>query len=114
MLRARSLISLQPASRQSLSSIFLTGLLSAALNPKPGLFVLALIPQFVDPARGSVSVQMLVYGVWFAALTALGFALMGIFATGLSRYLYRRPRLVNGLKWAQASPSLRLASRLRR
>ncbi len=76
--------------------------------------MLAFIPQFVDPARGSVSVQMLVYGVWFAALTALGFALMGIFATGLSRYLYRQPRLVNGLKWAQASPSLRLASRLRR
>ncbi|AFO47104.1 LysE family translocator [Pseudomonas sp. BO3-4] len=97
VLRARNLISFQPASRQSLPSIFLTGLLSAALNPKPGLFVLAFIPQFVDPARGSVSVQMLVYGVWFAALTALGFALMGIFATGLSRYLYRRPRLVNGL-----------------
>lgn len=96
VLRARNLISFQPASRQSLPSIFLTGLL-AALNPKPGLFVLAFIPQFVDPARGSVSVQMLVYGVWFAVLTALGFALMGIFATGLSRYLYRRPRLVNGL-----------------
>lgn len=35
--------------------------------------------------------------VWFAVLTAFGFALMGIFATVLSRYLYQRPRLVNGL-----------------
>lgn len=32
-----------------------------------------------------------------AVFLAKGFALMGIFATGLSRYLYRRPRLVNGL-----------------
>ncbi|MDH0024489.1 hypothetical protein N7657_24790, partial [Pseudomonas monteilii] len=35
--------------------------------------------------------------VWFAVLTAFGFALMGICATVLSRYLYQRPRLVNGL-----------------
>ncbi len=41
--------------------------------------------------------QMMVYGVWFDVLTALGFALMGIFATVLSRYLYQRQRLVNGL-----------------
>jgi threonine/homoserine/homoserine lactone efflux protein len=40
---------------------------------------------------------MLVYGVWFAALTAVGFALMGIFATGLSSCIRQRPRLVNGL-----------------
>ena len=97
VLRSRSLFNLQAASRQSLPSIFLTGFLSAALNPKPGLFVLAFIPQFVDPARGSVTVQMVVYGVWFAVLTALGFALMGIFATALSRFLLNRPRLVNGL-----------------
>lgn len=97
VLRARSLISFQPAARQSLRSIFLTGLLSAALNPKPGLFVLAFIPQFVDPVRGSVTVQMVIYGAWFAVLTALGFALMGIFATTLSRYLSRKPKLVNGL-----------------
>ena len=97
VLRTRSLISFQPAARQSLSRIFLTGLLSSALNPKPGFFVLAFIPQFVDPQRGSVTVQMLAYGIWFAVLTAVGFTLMGIFATALSRFLHQRPRLVNGL-----------------
>lgn len=97
VLRSRSLITFTPAARQPLRQIFLTGFLSAALNPKPGLFVLAFIPQFVDPKLGSVTVQMLVYGVWFAVLTATGFALMGLFATKLSRYLRQRPRLVNGL-----------------
>jgi threonine/homoserine/homoserine lactone efflux protein len=56
-----------------------------------------LSPQFVDPHRGSVSIQMLVYGVWFAVLTAAGFALMDAFATTLSGFLRHRPRLVNGL-----------------
>lgn len=97
VLRSRSLISFAPAARQSLRNIFLTGFLSAALNPKPGLFVLAFIPQFVNPQLGSVTVQMLVYGVWFAALTAVGFALMGMFATGLANFVRQRPRLVNGL-----------------
>lgn len=97
VLRTRSLISFKPAARQPLRNIFLTGFLSAALNPKPGLFVLAFIPQFVNPQLGSVTLQMLVYGLWFALLTAIGFALMGVFATALTRSIRQRPRLVNGL-----------------
>ena len=97
VLRSRSLISFAPAARQPLRSIFGTGFLSSALNPKPGMFVLAFLPQFVSPARGSVTTQMLVYGVWFAVLTAVGFALMGIFASRLSSWLRARPRVVAGL-----------------
>ncbi len=97
VLRSRNLISFAPAAQQPLSRIFATGFLSAALNPKPGLFVLAFIPQFVSPERGSVTMQMLVYGVWFAFLTALSFALMGVFASRLSSWLRQRPRVVAGL-----------------
>lgn len=78
-------------------SLFATGLLSSVLNPKPGLFVLAFLPQFVSPARGSVTTQMLVYGLWFALLTTVGFALMGMFASRLSSWLRARPRVVAGL-----------------
>ncbi len=53
-------------------------------------------PQFVDPARGSVTVPMMVYLVWLAVPTALGFVLMGISATVVSRHRYR-PQLVNWL-----------------
>lgn len=59
--------------------------------------LLAFIPQFVDPAAGSVAVQMLIYGGWFAALTAVGFSLMGVFAARLSIWLQARPRIVSGL-----------------
>lgn len=97
VLRTRNLISFTPTNRQPLKVIFITGFLSATLNPKPGFFVLAFIPQFVSPERGSVTIQMLVYGCWFAMLTAIGFSLMGIFATRLATWLRKRPRVVVGL-----------------
>ncbi len=97
VLRTRNLFSLEPAKKQSLTTIFSTGFLSAALNPKPGLFVLAFIPQFVNPNLGSVTVQMIGYGVWFALLTAIGFSLMGVFSSQLSNWLQSRPKLISGL-----------------
>jgi len=97
VLRSRSLINLTPAEKQPLTSTFTTGFLSAALNPKTGLFVLAFIPQFVNPELGSVTTQMIVYGVWFALLTAVGFSLMGIFASKLSGWLKKKPQVINGL-----------------
>ncbi len=97
VLRSRGLINLEPTDKQPLKAIFATGFLSAALNPKPGLFVLAFVPQFVNPALGSVTLQMIGYGAWFAVLTAVGFSLMGVFASRLSGWLQRRPSVVAGL-----------------
>jgi len=97
VLRSRGLISLEAAKKQPLSTIFSTGFLSAALNPKPGLFVLAFIPQFVNPDLGPVSSQMVGYGVWFALLTAIGFSLMGVFSSKLSGWLKSKPKVVFGL-----------------
>ena len=92
-----NLISFQPAQRMRLRRVFMTGVLSNVLNPKPGLFVLAFLPQFVDAHRGSVTVQMLVFGAIFAVLTALIFSVMGAFAARLARWLEQRPRAVKGL-----------------
>ena len=63
-LRSRNLVSFKPAAKKSLRRVFATGLLSNVLNPKPGLFVLAFIPQFVSAARGSVTLQMLILGAF--------------------------------------------------
>jgi threonine/homoserine/homoserine lactone efflux protein len=91
---SRSLISFAPTDRQPLWRVFMTGLLSNVLNPKPGLFVVAFIPQFVSLARGPVQVQMLAYGAIFAVVTAITFTLLGAFSARLSRWLARRPRAV--------------------
>jgi threonine/homoserine/homoserine lactone efflux protein len=91
---SRSWIPSAPAQQQSLWRVFATGLLSNVLNPKPGLFVLAFIPQFTSPLRGAMHLQILGYGAMFAVLTALIFSLLGAFAAQLSNWLAHRPRAV--------------------
>ncbi|MDM0090124.1 MULTISPECIES: LysE family translocator [unclassified Variovorax] len=96
-LASRNLISFEPSAHQSLRKVFFTGLLSNVLNPKPGLFVLAFLPQFVSASRGPVAVQMLVYGAIFALLTAVIFSVLGCCASILSAWLRRHPRFGTGL-----------------
>ncbi|WP_244369679.1 LysE family translocator [Pseudoalteromonas xiamenensis] len=75
VLKSKSLFSLEKAQQQSLKTIFWTGFLSAALNPKPGLFVLAFVPQFVNPElelsdQSDAGIRRLVrpsHGHWFFA-----------------------------------------------
>jgi threonine/homoserine/homoserine lactone efflux protein len=45
--------------------IFIQGVVTNVLNPKVALFILAFLPQFVDPVRGPVWAQMLLLGSLF-------------------------------------------------
>ena len=96
-LRSRDLISFTPSEHLPLNTVFLTGFLTNVLNPKPAIFVLAFVPQFVNPEAGAVTQQMLTLGVWFAALTFVIFAVMGACASGLTHWLHKRPSATLGL-----------------
>lgn len=97
-LSAGNLISFTPSARMPLRRVLATGFFSNVLNPKPAIFVLAFLPQFVDAARGSLAVQMLVYGAIFAVMTTLIFTLMGSFASRLAGWLQTRPKVIKGVK----------------
>lgn len=90
---------------------FRQGMLVNLTNPKVILFVLAFVPQFVDPAR-PILTQFLIYG---AVLSLGGFLIngaVGVFAGGLGRRLATSPRFARGLGLISATIFTALATRL--
>jgi threonine/homoserine/homoserine lactone efflux protein len=76
--------------------LYLDGVLVGALNPKLALFLLAFLPQFVDPAVGPVWLQTLVLGLIFNVIATIGdslFALAAASAGGPLRSWLRSRRL---------------------
>jgi len=79
--------------------LFRTGMLTSMLNPKVALFYLALFPQFVDPARGSVLVQSLMLAAVQIAIDGFGDMLFVLAASGAARWLAERPAWVAVQRW---------------
>jgi RhtB (resistance to homoserine/threonine) family protein len=75
-LRSRGPETTAAASAISLSAAFRQGFLTNLLNPKVGLFFLAFVPLFVDPARSPAWVQMLILGPLLPAIALPFYALL--------------------------------------
>ena len=96
-IRARDLITFEPSERKTITTVLLTGFLTNVLNPKPVIFILAFVPQFIAPEHGSITTQSLLLGVWFAVLTFVIFTILGCFASTLAHWLRNRPGAIFGL-----------------
>jgi threonine/homoserine/homoserine lactone efflux protein len=72
--------------------IFAQAFLMNVLNPKVALFFLAFLPRFALPEQGHLFRQFLVLGGWLALLAFTIFSLVGVFSSGIGRWLRARPR----------------------
>jgi threonine/homoserine/homoserine lactone efflux protein len=79
-----------PRPAAGLRRVYLEGVLVNLLNPKTALFILALLPQFVDPARGAAGLQILLLGGMLASLGLLSDGAYALASGSIGSWLRRR------------------------
>ncbi|GLH80825.1 lysine transporter LysE [Bradyrhizobium sp. SSBR45G] len=71
--------------------LFLMGLVTNLLNPKIAMLYLALLPQFIDPASGSVLTQSIVLGAIQIVISVSVNAMIAMAAGSIALFLATRP-----------------------
>ena len=100
------------AERKPLARVFRQAMLTNLLNPKIALFYLAFLPQFIAPARGAPTLQLLVLAALLTLIGLIVDSAVGI-AGGRARALLTRPGpFARTMRWLPGGIYLGLAARL--
>jgi threonine/homoserine/homoserine lactone efflux protein len=89
----------RPLPREPAARLFSVGFATAALNPKVALFYVAVLPPFIDPARGDVLTQGIVLGGVQIGVAILFDAALVYGAAGVARFLGTRPGWMAAQRW---------------
>jgi threonine/homoserine/homoserine lactone efflux protein len=102
----------QPEPARGYGRIFSQAALINILNPKVGIFMMAFLPQFVDPARGHIAWQILALGLLFNICSIPSNTAIAVLAARASRRFRASPLLGRIARWIAATILGGLALRL--
>ena len=80
--------------------MFFDGTVVNILNPKTALFFLAFVPQFINPAAGNATVQLIILGGTFTVLGMITDSLFALAAGFLGTWLRAHPIVAARQHWA--------------
>jgi threonine/homoserine/homoserine lactone efflux protein len=92
--------------------LFAMGFVTNLLNPKIAMLYLALLPQFIDPAVGSVLTQSLVLGTIQTVVSVGINAVIALTAGSIAMFLGTRPTWLLVQRWLMGTVLAGLAVRL--
>ncbi|OOY21339.1 lysine transporter LysE [Thioclava sp. DLFJ5-1] len=89
--------------------LFVMGFVTNLLNPKIAVMYLSLLPQFIDPAAGSVLAQSLALGAVQIVISVGVNAAIVLGAGAMARFLAARPLWMRVQRWAMGTVLAALA-----